>query len=213
MSPWVGGGSAWSAARRCERWHGILMSYRRRPPDGRGRRGASCSAATREALGLVAAMMLTGFLPAHCLLCAVGCTAGRTVLSLRFQQDVRAGRIACTAGLLGSRRSARGQARDRHHHAAAKRPLRELDVGDQGECGSERSVRPMACTSARTAVQQEHEADEEDAGRTSTSCHPHTEEVDHDPAAEWITVSPPPKSCGSCTFSTTTSSRTGSSRG
>lgn len=41
---------------------------------------------------------------------------------------------------------------------------------------------------------EEDQADEEDAGRTSTSRLVHIEELDHDGVAEWITVRPPPKS-------------------
>ena len=53
-------------------------------------------------------------------------------------------------------------------------------------------VRQRAGVHARTPA-EEHEADEAAAGRISTSCLLHHEEVDHFAAAEWITVSPPPK--------------------
>jgi hypothetical protein len=86
-----------------------------------------------------------------------------------------------------------GQARAGLHRAGAGRPPGQLDPAEQSRCGSERSVRPMLCTSARTAVQQEDEADEADAGRTSTSRRPDEEVVDLLTRREWITLIPPPK--------------------
>jgi hypothetical protein len=111
----------------------------------------------------------------------------------RFQRDVAplesVGRMAAPA---------RGHGRDGHaqpgHDRAGPDQRDELlDPAGAGECGSERSVRPRACRHARPTIGQADEADEVDAGRTSTSCARAPKKVDHFAAAEWITVSPPPK--------------------
>jgi hypothetical protein len=89
------------------RWQCALTHHLPRPVDGRGSGGARCRAATREAAGLAAAVMSTGFVPYS--VYSAPPTARRVLLSSTslFHQDIRARRIERSVGVPGSRRSER----------------------------------------------------------------------------------------------------------